>query len=158
MSGLGVRLAPEQVLLLTHRTEGWAAALRLAAISLRDRSDPDEFVRAFAGNDRAVADYLVEEVLGRLPASLARFLLCTSIVERFTADLAAGLTGDDQADLVLDSLDRDYSLVAPSGRGAGTDTIAYSPKSFPFGSPMSSPMTSNGCTGSPHGGLVNMAS
>jgi LuxR family maltose regulon positive regulatory protein len=115
MSGLGVRLTPEQVLLLTHRTEGWAAALRLAALSLRDRSDPDEFVRAFAGNDRAVADYLVEEVLGRLPASLARFLLCTSIVERFTADLAAALTGDDQADLALDSLDRDYSLVAPFG-------------------------------------------
>jgi LuxR family maltose regulon positive regulatory protein len=117
MSGLGVRLAPEQVLLLTHRTEGWAAALRLAALSLRDRSDPDEFVRAFAGNHRAVADYLVEEVLGRLPASLARFLLCTSIVERFTADLAAGLTGDEQADLALDSLDRDYSLVSPFGEG-----------------------------------------
>jgi LuxR family transcriptional regulator, maltose regulon positive regulatory protein len=45
MSGQGVRLAPEQVPLLTHRTEGWAAALRLAAVSLRDRSDPDEFCR-----------------------------------------------------------------------------------------------------------------
>ena len=69
---LGLALRPELVARLLERTEGWAAGLRLAGLSLRGEADPDAFVAEFAGDDRAVADYLTGEVLAGLPAAIAR--------------------------------------------------------------------------------------
>ncbi len=90
-------LQPEQVAALEARTEGWIAGLQLAAISLSESAysgemgfEPDqraEFIRAFAGDDHHVVDYLMDEVLTRQPEPVQRFLLYTSILKRFTAPL-----------------------------------------------------------------------
>jgi LuxR family maltose regulon positive regulatory protein len=91
----GVTLTDELVGTLCARTEGWGAGLRLAALSLKGRDEPARFVEEFAGDDRAVGDYLLAEVLDRQPPRLRRFLLRTSIVERICGDLADALTDDD---------------------------------------------------------------
>jgi LuxR family maltose regulon positive regulatory protein len=114
--GLGVRLDPWAVELLISRTEGWAVALRLAAVSLRRADDPDAFVRAFAGSDPAVADYLVEELLTRMSPDLQRFLLRTSIADRLTLDLAEELAGTD-AQAHMGTLERQSALVVSHGDG-----------------------------------------
>ncbi len=80
-------LSKEAVAALEARTEGWVAALQLAALSLRDRADPSTFVADFTGDDRYVVDYLVDEVLDRQPEPVRRFLLDTSILGRLTAPL-----------------------------------------------------------------------
>ncbi|MEZ0578520.1 LuxR C-terminal-related transcriptional regulator [Nocardioides sp. MH1] len=101
-------LPTEAVAALETRTEGWVAALQLAALSLRDRADPEGFVDRFAGDDRFVVDYLVDEVLDRQPAEVRRFMLDTSILERLTASLcealACGAPGDGRS--MLDVLER----------------------------------------------------
>src|SRR5512133_117162 len=79
--------------LLQARTEGWAAGLRLAALSLKGEPDPHRFVTEFAGDDKSVADYLTREVLDRQPNELRSFLLRTSIVDELTGNLADTLTG-----------------------------------------------------------------
>ena len=86
----GVDVVPEQAELLVERTEGWPAGLRLAALFLsRDR---ERTVAEFGGDDRAVTDYLFEEVLASQPPDIQDFLTQTSIVDRVSADLAAVLT------------------------------------------------------------------
>ncbi|QNN52641.1 helix-turn-helix transcriptional regulator [Nocardioides mesophilus] len=95
LNGLG--LPDEAVVALEARTEGWVAALQLAALSLRDRTDASAFVAEFTGDDRYVVDYLVEEVLDRQPEPVRRFLLDTSILRRLTAPLC---------DAVQDGTDR----------------------------------------------------
>ncbi len=96
LSQHGLTLAAPDVERLMERTEGWAVGLRLAALTLQRCTDDAERSRAvadFAGDNRAVADYLVAEVLDRLPEDLRRFLLQTSVVERVDAGLAEHLTG-----------------------------------------------------------------
>jgi LuxR family transcriptional regulator, maltose regulon positive regulatory protein len=96
LSQHGLTLTESEVEQLVERTEGWAVGLRLAALSLQRCTDDEERARAvadFAGDSRAVADYLVAEVLDRLPEDLRRFLLLTSVVERVDAALAEHLTG-----------------------------------------------------------------
>jgi LuxR family transcriptional regulator, maltose regulon positive regulatory protein len=78
---------------LLARTEGWAAALRLAELSLHGNPDPSEFVARFAGDDRAVSDYLTSEVLSGYDEETLGFLLRTSVVERLNGELAELLTG-----------------------------------------------------------------
>src|SRR4029079_3404279 len=73
--------------LLQARTEGWAAGLQLAALALRDRVDPADFVAALSGSQRYLGDYLAGEVLERLPAHLKSFVLQTSILERMCGEL-----------------------------------------------------------------------
>lgn len=91
---------------LDGRTEGWVAALQLAAISLQGRHDRSAFIAEFAGDDRFVVDYLADEVLDRQPIDVRSFLLETSILHRMSADLCAAVTGRDDARTVLDTLDR----------------------------------------------------
>ncbi len=96
LSQHGLTLADAEVERLMERTEGWAVGLRLAALTLQRCTDDAERAQAvsdFAGDSRAVADYLVAEVLDRLPEDLRRFLLQTSVVERVDAGLAEHLTG-----------------------------------------------------------------
>ncbi len=88
-------LGDEDVDALWARTEGWAAALRLAAVSLRGHPQPARFLADFAGNERAVADYLVAEVLARVGAEQREFLLRSSLVETISPALADALCGHE---------------------------------------------------------------
>jgi LuxR family transcriptional regulator, maltose regulon positive regulatory protein len=89
----GVKVSDAALGALLARTEGWAAGLRLAALSLAGDRDPDRFVAEFSGSERTVADYLVAEVLLREPESVRRLLLRTSILERVNGSLADRLVG-----------------------------------------------------------------
>jgi LuxR family maltose regulon positive regulatory protein len=92
---MGLNLQPEEITALSQRTEGWAAGLQMAALSLHELDDPATFIEAFAGDNRYVADYLISEVLDRQPESIRDFLLQTAIVDRFTPSLCDVLIGDE---------------------------------------------------------------
>jgi ATP/maltotriose-dependent transcriptional regulator MalT len=83
------------------RTEGWAAGLRLAALSLADHPAPERFAADFSGSDRTVAEYLLAEVLERQPPQVRDLLLRTSILEQVTGGLADRLTGGTDAGRIL---------------------------------------------------------
>ncbi len=83
----GLALTPEQTALLENRTEGWAAGLQMAAISMQDRLDIAQFIEAFSGSHRFIMDYLAEEALLRQPVETQEFLLNTSILERLSQPL-----------------------------------------------------------------------
>lgn len=110
-----VELSAPQLSLLLSRTEGWAAGLRLAAMSLAKTSEPSQLLAEFAGDDRAVADYLVGEVLERQDAEVLDFLLATSVCERLTAELARHLSGREDAGSLLDELERTNSFITALG-------------------------------------------
>jgi LuxR family maltose regulon positive regulatory protein len=107
----GLDLAPELVTALCTRAEGWGAGLRLAALSLQGRDDPEQFVKEFAGDDRVVGDYLLAEVLDRQSPKLRGFLLRTSIVDRICGDLADALTGQGSSSDILGELERTNGFV-----------------------------------------------
>ena len=113
-------LRPDQLRVLVEQTEGWAAGLRLAAVSLRPVDDRDSFLAALAANSRALADYLVTEILSRLPADTVNLLTALSICERVTAGLATALSDRPNAAEVLDALERETFLVESSGAGRGS--------------------------------------
>jgi LuxR family maltose regulon positive regulatory protein len=99
----GVQL-PE-VALLVERTEGWAAGLRLAALSLAGQPDPGRLAAEFSGTERTVAEYLLAEVLDRQSEPVRRLLLRTSTLERVNGELADLLTGDEGGERVLQDLE-----------------------------------------------------
>src|SRR4051794_18822454 len=107
----GLELGEELVGALHARTEGWGAGLRLAALSLQGREDPERFVAEFAGDDRVVGDYLLAEVLDRQPPRLRSFLLRTSLVDRVCGALADALTGDSHGADTLATLERTNGFV-----------------------------------------------
>jgi LuxR family transcriptional regulator, maltose regulon positive regulatory protein len=100
----GVQLPDAAVVSLHERTEGWAAGLRLAALSLAGHPDPARFAAGFSGSDRTVAEYLLAEVLDRQPEGVRRLLLRTSILERVNGELADLLTEDKGGERVLQDL------------------------------------------------------
>ena len=106
-------LSPEDVAVLERRTEGWAAALQLAALSLSVSDDRSEFIAGFAGDDRFVVDYLADEVLDGLPADVRRFLLDTSVLDRLTGPLCDAVTARSGGRAVLESLERENLFVIP---------------------------------------------
>lgn len=110
---MGLELDLAQVAALDARTEGWVAGLQLAALSLRGHDHPDAFVDAFTGSHRFVLDYLVEEVIGRQPTTVQRFLLDTSILTQLTAPLCDALTGRDDGRVTLESLERGNMFLIP---------------------------------------------
>jgi LuxR family transcriptional regulator, maltose regulon positive regulatory protein len=99
----GVQL-PE-VAPLVARTEGWAAGLRLAALSLAGHPDPGRLAAEFSGTERTVAEYLLAEVLDRQDEPVRRLLLRTSILERVNGELAGLLTGESGGERVLQDLE-----------------------------------------------------
>jgi LuxR family maltose regulon positive regulatory protein len=101
------------VAVLEARTEGWAAALQLAALSLQGRNDQTQFIAGFAGNDRFVVDYLADEVLNRQPGEVRRFLLDTSVLDRLTGSLCDAVTGRSDGKSMLESLERQNLFVVP---------------------------------------------
>ena len=110
----GLALSDADVAVLETRTEGWVAALQLAALSLRGHGDDTaEFIAGFAGDDKFVVDFLVDEVLDQQPPALRRFLLDTSILERLTGTLCDAVTGADDGGAVLESLERRNLLLIP---------------------------------------------
>jgi LuxR family maltose regulon positive regulatory protein len=102
---------------LLRRTEGWAAGLQLAAISLARTPDAGQFVSAFTGSNRLVADYLGQEVIDDLEPDIRRFLLCTSVLEWLSPELCDALTGDDNAYEILGVLMSRSLFLVPDGRG-----------------------------------------
>jgi len=110
----GVRL-PE-VAPLVARTEGWAAGLRLAALSLAGHPDPGRLAAEFSGTERTVAEYLLAEVLDRQPEPVRRLLLRTSILERVNGELAGLLTGDSGGERVLADLEAANAFVVALSR------------------------------------------
>jgi LuxR family maltose regulon positive regulatory protein len=102
---LDLELSSVDIDLLWARTEGWAAALRLAAFSLRGHPEPGRFLAEFAGTDRAVADYLVSEVLAGLPEDRREFMLRTCLVDSLSPELADALTGLEGATLTLAAIE-----------------------------------------------------
>ncbi len=103
---MGLTLTDADVAVLAERTEGWAAALQLAGLSLQGRANPDDVVAGFAGDDRFIVDYLADEVLARLPADTRDFLLRTSVLERLTGPLCDAVTGQAGGAARLVELDR----------------------------------------------------
>ncbi|MBL8777599.1 MAG: hypothetical protein JNK12_16780 [Acidimicrobiales bacterium] len=114
---MGLALDPDDVAALEERTEGWAAALQLAALSMQGRGDPHGFIADFAGDDRYVVDYLAGEVLERQPEDVHTFLLETSILTRLTGPLCDAVTGGGSGDrdggATLDSLERANLFLIP---------------------------------------------
>ena len=110
---MGLDLAAADVTLLAERTEGWAAALQLAALSLRDRDDTAAAVAAFAGDDRFIVDFLAEEVLARLPTDDREFLLRTSVLRRLTGPLCDAVTGQTGGTARLIDLERANMFLVP---------------------------------------------
>ncbi|WP_234027655.1 LuxR C-terminal-related transcriptional regulator [Pseudonocardia dioxanivorans] len=110
---MGLDLTGDDVAALEARTEGWIAALQLAALSMQDRDDVAGFIANFAGDDRYIVDYLVEEVLQRQPEPVRSFLLQTSVLGRLTGPLCDAVTGRDDGAAVLDALDRGNLFVVP---------------------------------------------
>jgi LuxR family maltose regulon positive regulatory protein len=101
---LGVRLTDEDVTAVTARSEGWIAALQLVSLGLDP--DSDGLMSAMSGEHRHIASYLVEEVLARLPAELAAFLLDTCALDRFDAELCRVVTAVDDAGACIEELER----------------------------------------------------
>ena len=101
----GVALSDAGAALLHQRTEGWAAGLRLAAISLAGHPDPERFVAEFSGSDRTVAEYLIAEMLERQPDEVKDLLLRTSLPDRVNGELADLLTGRPGSEQILLALE-----------------------------------------------------
>jgi LuxR family maltose regulon positive regulatory protein len=101
----GVRLSDDALGSLIERTEGWAAGLRLAALSLASDPDPERLAARFSGRERGVAEYLLAEVLEHQPAEVTRLLLRTSILERVSGPLADRLTGGSGSERILWALE-----------------------------------------------------
>ena len=110
---MGLNLSAADVAVLEARTEGWIAGLQLAALSLRERDDVSGFIAGFAGSNRFVIDYLVEEVLQRQPAPVRDFLLRTSILDGLNGALCDAVTGLTGGSEMLAALERDNLFVVP---------------------------------------------
>ena len=113
----GITLTADSLECLTRRTEGWAAGLRLAAISMGTHPDPDQFVTELITEDSALTGYLVAEVLNPQPPVVRELLLSTSILEQVSAEAASELTGNEQAGTILPALAHANAFVQPTGSG-----------------------------------------
>ena len=113
----GVKLSADSLDCLTRRTEGWAAGLRLAAISMGTHPDPDQFVNELITEDSALTGYLVAEVLNTQPPEVRDVLLSTSILEQVSAEAASELADNERAGRILSALARANGFVQPIGSG-----------------------------------------
>jgi LuxR family maltose regulon positive regulatory protein len=126
---MGLNLSAEEIAALEIRTEGWIAGLQMAALSMQGREDVPGFIRAFAGDNRYIVDYLVEEVLQRQPERVRSFLLQTSILDRLSGPLCdavcfgvaetpsssegTAVTGQEDGRGMLEALERGNLFVVP---------------------------------------------
>jgi LuxR family transcriptional regulator, maltose regulon positive regulatory protein len=112
---LGLALPPEEVHALWQRTEGWAAGLYLAGLSLHGYkdTDPSRFISGFAGDDRHIFDYLAAEVLGGLPPVIRSFLLRTCVLDRLSGSLCDAVTGSSGSQRMLEEIERSQLFLQP---------------------------------------------
>ena len=113
LAASGIELSESGAALLHQRTEGWAAGLRLAVISLAGHPDPERFVAEFSGSDRTVAEYLMAEMLERQPAEVQDLLLRTSLLDQVNGELADLLTGRSGSERMLLALADANAFVLP---------------------------------------------
>jgi LuxR family transcriptional regulator, maltose regulon positive regulatory protein len=111
LAAAGVELPGPALGVLYERTEGWAAGLRLAALSLAGHEDPERFAAEFSGSERTVAEYLLAEVLERQGEEVRRLLLRTSVLERVSGELADVLTGGSGGERILQDLEEANAFV-----------------------------------------------
>jgi LuxR family transcriptional regulator, maltose regulon positive regulatory protein len=117
MARHGITLTADSLEGLTRQTEGWAAGLRLAAISMGTHPDPDQFIEELITDDSVLTGYLVAEVLNPQPPVVQELLLSTSILEHVSGEAARELTGNEQAGTILPDLARANAFVQPTGSG-----------------------------------------
>jgi LuxR family maltose regulon positive regulatory protein len=113
----GQSFSTDSVTALVHRTEGWAAGLQMAGMTLRLHDDPDDFVAQFSGTDRLIADYLSEEVLQAQSRDRRRLLLQMSVPDEMSADLIGFLTGTPNVQRILEELERESMFLVPLDSG-----------------------------------------
>jgi LuxR family maltose regulon positive regulatory protein len=106
-------LSRDQITALESRTEGWITGLQLIALSLKDADDAGRLIQGISGNDRYIADYLVDEVLSRQPIELQQFLLQTSFLTRMNADLCNQVLGIANSQQILNQLQENNLFVIP---------------------------------------------
>jgi LuxR family maltose regulon positive regulatory protein len=110
---MGLALTADDITALEKRTEGWIAALQLAALSMQGRDDVVAFIAGFAGDDRYIVDYLAEEVLLRQTEHVKQFLLQTSILDRMSGPLCEAVTGQGGGKATLAALERGNLFLVP---------------------------------------------
>jgi LuxR family maltose regulon positive regulatory protein len=110
---MDLALTATDIDVLDSRTDGWIAALQLAALSMQGRADPSSFVAEFAGDDRFILDYLADEVLAHQTTEVRDFLLATSILPRLSGPLCASVTGHGNAKAILEHLERSNLFLVP---------------------------------------------
>jgi len=108
-----LNLSEQDITALEHRTEGWAAGLQLAAISLKGCENIQEFIEAFAGDNRYIVDYLVEEVLSNQDERTHDFLVRTSLLEHMSAELCDYVLGRDDSQAMLENLEQQNLFIVP---------------------------------------------
>lgn len=108
-----LQLTAEQITVITEKSEGWAAGLQLVALVLKNYDQRDEFIASFSGNLYEIADYLTNNVLTQQTQSLTDFLLKTSVLSRFNADICNQLTGRNDSQNVLEQLESDGLFTLP---------------------------------------------
>ena len=113
----GCALTADLLECLTRRTEGWAAGLRLAALSLGAHPDPGQFVKELVAEDSPLTGYLEDEVLDAQPPQIRDVLLCTSILDQVSADAAVELAGDERAGGIFSDAARANAFILPAGGG-----------------------------------------
>jgi LuxR family transcriptional regulator, maltose regulon positive regulatory protein len=111
LASSGIRLSAAGAALLHQRTEGWAAGLRLAALSLAGHPDPERFVAEFSGSDRTVAEYLLAEMLERQPDDVQQLLMRTCLLDRVNGELADLMTGRPGSERILLALEEANAFV-----------------------------------------------
>jgi len=110
---MGLYLSAADIVTLETRTEGWIAGLQMVAVSMQGSQDVDGFIKSFTGSHRYVLDYLIEEVLEQQTEEIQNFLLQTSILERLNGSLCDALTGGNNSQQVLETLDRANLFIVP---------------------------------------------
>ncbi|MBU2924898.1 LuxR C-terminal-related transcriptional regulator [Colwellia sp. 4_MG-2023] len=106
-------LNDDQIEKIHQHSEGWVAGLQLASLSLRDPERRDGFIESFSGSLQDIAEYLASDVLNQQPKAVQEFLLRTSVSNRINGELAAYLTGNDNAPTMLEEIERDGLFVSP---------------------------------------------
>jgi LuxR family transcriptional regulator, maltose regulon positive regulatory protein len=113
LANFGVQVGATELGLLHQRSEGWAAALQMAALSLSGITDPARIARALDVRSHAITDYFVAEVLDRQPSEVAQFMLETSVLGELTADACAAVTGRQDAAALLRGIDAAHLFLVP---------------------------------------------
>jgi len=110
---LKLDLSIEDIELLETKTEGWIAGLQLSALSMQGRNDLSKFIRALAGDNRYIMDYLLEEVLSKQDEDIEEFLIGTSILEQVSGELADSLLLTNNSQVILEKLEKDNMFIVP---------------------------------------------